>query len=220
MSFKWTEEEMQRVAAAMFRMMTSGKHAITDHWPAFKMAQSFVNPIYKYSVNNPNDRLMKELKARVSNLFNEYKDNVAVKAETVLNPEEAKAKARELLEKITHLDAGRKDFLATQAIGRGIRQANMISAARKAAEAAFKQRVTTLLTGNTVELLDHEVDIVITTNCPRKFVIVDLETGQQYSSLGVPVSGFSDTVVNVKRGQKIVKPVRRLTIPKPKKEKA
>jgi hypothetical protein len=224
--FKWTEEEFQKVATEMYKLMTSRGNAIVEHWPAFKRAQATVRPMYEYSVNFQNTDLMKELRRRVNVLFADCKNKVEVVQ--VLTPENAKIKARGLMEKIGKVNSQFTE-LQKEALNGAIRSVhaarNTMSEARKAAEAGFIPKIATLLTGNTVDVLNHEVDIVITTNCPKKFVIVDLETGQQYSSLGVPVRGLDDsrlsnTAETVNRLQKIVKPVRRVTIPKPKKETA
>jgi hypothetical protein len=169
--FKWSEDELQRVAKEMYRLMTSGKFSVLDYFPAFKMAQSLISPVYKYSVLNRNTDLLKELKRRITILFSQCKDKVEVK--TVLNPEDAKNKACELLSKI--------DLQ---------RRIPKILASRK----------IKLLTGHEVEALNHEVIITITTTCPKKWVFVDLETGEQYSSNGIP--------------NEWVKPIRRVTIPK------
>lgn len=69
-----------------------------------------------------------------------------------------------------------------------------------------------LLTGHIVPELEENVVISIVTCCPKKWVIVDLETGNQYSSNGIPVG-------DTESRQTWSKPIRRLTIPKPRKNK-
>lgn len=187
-NFRWSDEEFQRVAEHMYKLMTAGRSSIIDYWPAFKLAQSSACPVYKYSINAPNTDVMKELRRRVTLIFTNCKNKVEVVE--VIDQDAAKAKALTILK---HIKAAER------------RQATIQSGAlhRK------------LLTGNTVEALDHEVDIIITTDCPGKYVIVDLETGEQYSSSGSPVRSSSDTVISAFRSQRKVKPIRKVTIPKP-----
>lgn len=43
-----------------------------------------------------------------------------------------------------------------------------------------------LLHGEIVESLPSPVDLSIHTKCPRKWMLIDLETGQQYRGLNEP----------------------------------
>lgn len=63
-----------------------------------------------------------------------------------------------------------------------------------------------LLTGQVVPELDKEVAIILKTRCPAKWVLVDLETGNQYSSTGSPAEISTEAYL----GQKFVKPAVRL----------
>jgi len=264
--FKWSEDELNRVSKEMFRLMTSGRSSVIEHWPAFKLAQSLINPIYKYSINNPNQRLMAELKKRVSVHFNDCLKKPEVKV--VLDSDAAQAKAREVLSKLggrgtiidQQLTAARnskivenanearlKKLIAEQM---GIRERDIILTSAlsdlgadsldeieigMAIEEEFgfdlndddpnlRRIVTiqqmldyinykkfpdlpekavalvrTLLTGNEVTTLDRFVNLPVITNCPRKFVLVDLETGEQWGALEDGTWG---------------KPIRRISIPK------
>lgn len=67
-----------------------------------------------------------------------------------------------------------------------------------------------LLTGKLVPELEKEVSIIISTKCPAKWVLVDLETGDQYGSTG------TNTPVSDKKylEQHFVKPLKRFKLPK------
>lgn len=43
-----------------------------------------------------------------------------------------------------------------------------------------------LLNGNQVEELDEAVDLTIHTKCPEKWLLIDLETGQEYIGSPTP----------------------------------
>ena len=104
----------------------------------------------------------------------------------------SKSKANDIMKKL-HSGAGKIDCPLVEAINKP------------------KQiKTRKLLTGNVVEELANPVEIVISTTCPKKWVLVDLETGDQYSSLGMNPA--------TKR-QSFVKPIRRVVIPKPLKKK-
>ena len=53
--------------------------------------------------------------------------------------------------------------------------------------------------------------ITIVTNCPKKFVIVDLETGEQWSSNGIPNHAISSNSLQAAK----IKATRKVAIPKP-----
>jgi len=241
--FKWTENELQQVADNMYKQMTSGKLSTIDFWPAFKSAQFSVNPSYKYSVNYQNTDLMKELRIRVTKLFNTA-CKVKVEVREVITKELALKKALDVLGKIKvnnqptitasgrYVASGPADLpetfvkamdstklrrLITEEVCNKTQIDTMlegVQASRSALKASGGLQ-RKLLTGNVIEGLDHEVDIIITTDCPGKYVIVDLETGEQYSSTGSPVRSSSDTIASAFRSQRKVKPVRKVTIPKP-----
>jgi hypothetical protein len=220
--FKWTEEELQNVANNMYKQMTSGKMSTIDFWPAFKAAQFSVNPSYKYSVNYQNTDLMKELRVRVTRLFNNAcKAKVEVKE--VINKDEAKKKAIDILTKIATGPkafpmSGPEEYL--ERFGKTIdansaRRLHMEEVCAKHETKPIKtaKKFRELLTGNIVEECNELVTITITTNCPKKWVLVDLETGEQFGSNGTPVTSQNCAP------QAWVKPVRRVTIPKPTKAK-
>lgn len=186
--FKYTEAELERVSLQIYRLMTARAAAILDLWPAFKSAQSTINPMQKYSTNQPSPRLMKELKRRVNVLFAEMSKKPA-EPEVVIK-DEALAKADAILSKL--------------GIGGGPRTIWPFPLPKKEAKLT-----TALLTGNTVENATEERVITIVTKCPKKFVIVDLETGEQWST-----NGFPNAAIGMRQTNK-EKATRRLVIPKP-----
>ena len=193
----------------MYKLMSKHGSSYTD-WSAFKYAQAIVNPVYKYSTSFQNTKLMKELRHRIAQIFADCKNKIEIFV--VLDPAAAKAKAKGIMEKIGKhgLSPERKkdiDDAKIEAL------AAHIEKLRKTKE---KPKTRKLLTGNVVENLNHQVTISITTSCPRKWVLVDLETGDQYGSTGVP------TTLEMKfleKRQTWTNPIRRVTIPKPKKSK-
>lgn len=242
--FKWSEYELQRVAKEMYKLMTAGKSAIVEHWPAFKKAQFTANPAYKYSVNFQNTDLMKELRRRVTQLFNAGCVKPVVKE--VINPIEAQVKAHGILRKITRAgalwvppdqNAAPEQLVKSTYQGAildptKLRRLRMEDVCDELVEHILPASRTStpmppvkppkdvtktrkLLTGNVVEELDHRVIITINTTCPKKWVLVDLETGDQYSSPGKPASFYDSPYTR----QSWTKPTRRVTIPKPKKQK-
>lgn len=73
------------------------------------------------------------------------------------------------------------------------------------------KKTRTLLTGQMVPELDKPVNIILTTKCPAKWVMVDLENGCQYTSTGTT----SQIVEGYPLGQRWVQPICQLEIPKP-----
>jgi len=190
MSYKYTEDELQKVAQEMYRLMTKGASSVLNYFSAFKLAQSLINPNRTYSTNFPNERLMKELRGRVNKLFANLKNKPIV--EVVIDEQTSQLKANDILKKL-HSGAGKIACPLIEALNK-----------------PQKLKTRKLLTGNVVEELENPVEIVISTTCPKKWVLVDLETGDQYSSLGMnPVT----------KRQSFVKPIRRVVIPKPLKKK-
>lgn len=191
MTFKWTEDEMKRVAQAMYNLATARRSAILEQKLAFKMAQSAANPSYHYSTENPNTKLLKELRIRVNNLFAEASKQKKIELLGPVLDEVASAAADKILS-LLNISRGSKKITTAPVVA-----------------PKPKKNTRTLLTGTIIDETSEERIITITTKCPRKWVLVDLETGEQYSSLGV--------AKNSSARQEWVKPVRRVTIPKPKK---
>lgn len=86
----------------------------------------------------------------------------------------------------------------------------------KTVDSPTKPRTRKLLTGNEVEELRQPVDIVISTKCPKKWVLVDLETGEQFGCTG-ETSRSNNTVAHVAYSQRFINPIRKVSIPRPKK---
>lgn len=55
-----------------------------------------------------------------------------------------------------------------------------------------------LIDGQEVEELDQAVDLTIHTKCPEKWLLIDLETGQEY--IGSPVPNLYGKWKRVKNG--------------------
>jgi hypothetical protein len=201
MSFKYTENELQRVANEMYRLMTKGSSSILDYFPAFKQAQSFVNPRNIYSTNFPNKQLMKELHVRVNKLFANLKNKPEVKV--VIDVSTSQLKVKDIMKKL-HDGAGKSAKINNESVT--VKITKIVCPLIESVNKPLISKTRKLLTGNTVEELDEPVEIVISTICPRKWVLVDLETGEQYSSLGMN---------SVTKLQSFVKPIRRVVIPKP-----
>jgi acyl carrier protein len=283
--FKWTEDELNRVSKEMFRLMTSGRSSVLEHWPAFKLAQSLVNPIYKYSINNPNQKLMTELKKRVAQHFNDCLKKPK-EVEVVLSPEVAQAKARMILDKIAQpvklvgSDSLARTILTAQRnikirenstevrVKKIVAEMLGLNVVDVKNESTFEElgadsldlieivmeveenfgydipdedaerlftvqhaidyinykfpdlseksegKVRTLLTGHTVNSLDHFVAIQVVTNCPLKYVLVDLETGEQF---GVDDPTVEEIRLGTYKPEFNTRPIRRVSIPKAKK---
>ena len=200
MTFKYTEDELQKVAIEMYKLMTKGSTSVIDYWPAFKMAQSKVNPKNSYSINFQNPKLMKELKNRINKLFSNLKNNQIV--EVVVDVPSVQIKVDDLMKK---LNGARNQTKITESLTE-----NIVCPLIESINKPLTPKTRKLLTGNVVEELTKLVEIVISTTCPKKWVLVDLETGEQYSSLGKnPLT----------KHQSFVKPIRRVVIPKPSKNK-
>lgn len=206
MAFKWTEEELQKVSTSMYNIMSKHGSSYTDYWSAFKYAQAIVNPAYKYSVHFAHTKLMKALKHRVTVIFTNCKNKVDVKI--VLDATAAKNKAADIMRKIGgKLSPEKKKEISDAQI---IALDSAIQAIRAKKDAP---RTRKLLTGNVVENLNHEVTITIRTNCPKKWVFVDLETGDQYGAEGIIAPQLREEA-----RQRWIKPIRKVTIPKPRKK--
>lgn len=210
MAFKWTEEELQNVAVAMYKQMTNFAYTNKmEYWPAFKYAQALINPKYKYSTNSQNTDLMKELRRRINLLYANCKNKVEVKV--VLDVATSKTKAADIMKKIgkNGLSSERRkdiDDARVEALHQHLERIRKVKELPKTRK---------LLTGNVVETLDHQVTISITTTCPRKWVLVDLETGNQYGSPGIKTT---QEMLRVEPRQTWTNPVRKVMIPKPKKK--
>ena len=81
-----------------------------------------------------------------------------------------------------------------------------------------KIKTRTLLTGKIVDEASDEYAIILMTRCPKKWVLVDLETGEQYSTEGSAV-GVAQTVEATYRQQTWLKATRRITIPRSRKNR-
>lgn len=208
MAFKWTEEELSKVADSMYKLMAKHGSSYDDYWSAFKYAQAIVNPVYKYSTAFANTKLMKELRRRIAQIFADCRNKVEVKV--VLDATSARSKAADIMRKIGgKLSPERKQEVSDAQIA-ALDKAIQAIRAKKDAPKTRK-----LLTGNTVENLDHQVTISITTMCPKKWVLVDLETGDQYGSPGILTT---QEMLRVEPRQTWTNPVRKVTIPKPRKK--
>jgi len=285
MKFKWNEHELDKVAREMYRLMTLGANSVLEHWTAFKMAQSAVNPKFKYSTLYPNTKLMRELKSRVARYF--ANPPVHVEPKALLSPQAAHAKALNVLNEINKKTVPSQLVDLVQERNRGIvgntvkkivaeqfclsytrindddtmeslggdsldlvevimaieedygleledsllenlttvgelinlllkvkyqhtiivpdpeaEEKEKIRTAFEAIKAQPKPRKTRqLLTGNVVEDAPNSVSAAVITTCPRKWVLVDLETGEQWGLLEDGTWG---------------RPIRRVSIPKKK----
>jgi hypothetical protein len=173
---KYTEEEMQRVAQAMYQLMTARSSSVLDQWPAFKQAQAAVNPTNKYSTNTSNAKLLKELRLRVNKLFSDNAKKVKITEVSI--EQQALIGAEKILTKLKVQNSAHTDHRA---------EAEKLFMKPVKAEMPKETVFRKLLTGNVVEEASEPQVITIVTKCPRKWVLVDLETGNQYSTGGAPV---------------------------------
>lgn len=55
----------------------------------------------------------------------------------------------------------------------------------------FKRK---LLDGTEVDNYEHPIDLIIHTKAPGKWLIIDLETGEEYIGSEVPYGGFAEVL--------------------------